>query len=275
MNWLKKLATDTFEIVLKTGICGAVVVAVGFSIWFWMSGWANYAAPKVPAPPAPEPLKITLHGPHLVIAGVPTVFTVEVSGNASQPKWDFLSEGDGSIAPYGDFKQADLITNNEGVYSLLVSVAGEAMQQASAKMKVMSIPQVTSSDVPPLPPAPMPNPPVPQPQPTMTISQATVAALAKVNSPNRAAEAHTLAGSISTTGGRITGRFLGWDASTVAAELKKAAMFQLQDKFQYWSAFIDETIANLAELQRSGVVFNAATTVQALNEIAGVLLADR
>lgn len=286
MNWLKESAKAAFVFVayIALAICVVGLLCGAISVVVYGYRRIQVAADlesRQPEPPAPvvqiEPVRISLHGPQprLVIAGVATIFTADVTGPANAPEWEVIPAGMGSISKFGDGRQAELVTTGEGECTVIAAAAGDGRQLAKSSMLVTSIPQMTAPPPAPAsepPPAPAPSPVPPAPQ--VTIAQATLADLSQVTSANRPAEAQAIGGTINMVAGRINGGYLSPNMDVVG-ELKKAVQFRLQEKYANWDGFMNSLAKNLVTLRSQGVVYDSATTVRALQEIASVLLQDR
>jgi len=285
LGWMKDKATAvTHGLVTSVWVggfvVGVVVVVVAAVLGFlWL---ANHGVLQqlLPAPPVvvqpPEAIKISMHGPSpsVVISGVTSIFTVDVTGPASTPEWQVFPPTAASVAPSPDGKRADVLAATDGKFTVNASIAGDGRQLAHARVDVEAMAQVVQQPLPPEPPVPRPPDPTPPepPRPVAeTVADRIARQLATVNSTNRGAEARKVANVITSVIGRINAGAIG-PHTDVAGMIREESVRNLGPAAPQWDLFLSAIALVLDNFQNQGLITTAGSTVPVLTEIAGVLL---
>lgn len=256
--------------VLVTGLAGAGAYYGATELGWWRRPVVVDPSPEPIAPP--EPIKIAIRGPSppMLISGVSTVFTLDLAGPVGTPRWIVVPATKASVRST-DGRSAEVIAQEQGHFSVIVGVSGDGRQFAMDQLEIEAVAQAIlppTSD--PAPPSDVP-PPAPQPTPPRTVADVIMAALAQVDSPERAREAKVVAGCINTVVGQIRGGFVAPNVD-VANLVEDAVQQSLREKAEPWEPMIATISIVIDTFRNQGQVTTASTTVPILTEISGVLL---
>lgn len=253
--------------VLVTGLAGAGAYYGATEL-----GWWRRPPTPVPAPVErpPEPIKIAIRGPSppMLIAGVSTVFALDVSGPIGTPRWIVVPATRASVRST-DGRSAEVIAQDAGHFSVIVGVSGDGRQFAMDQLEVEAMAQAVQPDVPPPAPAPVDPAPQPRPQPR-TVADEIAAVLAGIETTDRVREARSLMGAINTVAGQIQGGFVAPGAD-VANMVEDAGRKALGDAAPAWDPMFGAISIVIDTLRSQGTISTARTTVPVLAEISGVL----
>lgn len=284
--WVKSKATAVVHgLVTSVWVGGfaigavATIVAAGFGVYVLFNH--GIIQQLIPAPPAivqpPEPIKITLHGPSpsVIISGVTSIFTADVSGPAGSPEWQVFPPAAANVVASPDGKRIDLLASTDGKFSVVATISGDGRQLAFARAEVEAMAQVVQQPVPEPTPEPQPQPIDPEPAPVKppaeTVADRMARMLASVNSENRAAEARKVANVLTTTVGRINAGAIG-PHMDIANLVREESIKALGPSAPQWDLFLSAIALVLDNFKNQGLISTAATTTPILTEIAGVLL---
>jgi len=239
--------------------------AVGFvAVYSYNAGWIHSV---VPERPVAAPVSIALHGPKNVIAGEEVYFYAAVTGKHGPLVWTLAPNEDGALKPLpSDEHAARFLSMSDGVFSVQVATAGDAMRAASAHLEFDNIGAAPAED-PPF------DEPVAQAQdfaPPPTVGGLVLVAFDAVSSESKSAEAAIVVGCLRALANRLkTGQLA--PGADVSAELTDHVEQALGDHAVKWVGFLESMRSIFNQLRLQGDVTTAASAAPTLLEAADAL----
>jgi len=246
-------------------VTAAAVLFAG--VYAYNAGWIHQVIPDRPVAAA---VSIDLHGPKQTLVGQEYYFHVEATGVHGPVKWELIPASPTSLTPSLDGMKARFQSNETGVFSVVVSVGGPAMQSDSDHIEFenLNVVDATSEEEYAAEPPPTFTPPTLPPAPT--VSDYVLQAYADVPSATKAVEAATVVGCLRSLANRLkTGQLP--PSADVAKELTDHVELALGERASAWGLFLAEMRHVLGLLRSQGDVTTAAGAAPALLEAANAL----
>lgn len=257
-------------------IIGSLVCLAGLSlgvVHLWNSGWLDRI---MPTPRIAAPVSINLFGPKECLAGGEYFFHVECEGPVGDVQWELIPDVPGALTPSFDRRKARFETIASGVYIVTARVAGDGRQVASSYIEFDNMLVQEAVEEQPAQPQPIVDIEalkalvLPQQPAAPTVTELTQAALADVDSTNKAEESHRIAGIIKSIIQRVNTGLIAPDAD-VTLELESQLELALGEHARPWGIFIADVRGIIGSLRDQGHITTAASTVPTLTEIAAAL----
>lgn len=271
-------------------VLASLVVAAFLALTAGVLTWAyNQGHFAPPADRVVRPVSIQVYGPTTSLRGESAYFTAITEGETGKPSWQLVPATAGALTILPDGHTAHFRSLDEGVFSIIVSVAGDKMQVASAHTEFDNVdPETIAAEYGPPPehePQPQPQqqlsllelaqsianqPPEPEPEPP-SVTDLTLGAFDQIESEDKVAEARMVAGCIRSVIGRIETGLMAPDADPMA-EVERQVNAALGERSAHWTLFLVSLRSIFDSLRDQGHVTTAASSVSTLAEISGTLL---
>lgn len=264
-------------------LLGIMVTAVTVPFAGYHAIVGGHVSAVLPQAKVVAPVTLKVIGSQTVIAGVPTYFHLEITGEHGTPEWKMLPDVSGGLTVEAGGLRAKFQTEEPNAYTIIVSVAGPERYVVSDIIHVAALDGRSLTEEPEaeaaaeVDPTPPPVPQVqamvaqaPAPPAEPTLNDVAYELAKEIESDQRAAQAKKISGVILAVVGRLESGLVAPDVDPLSI-CDQETTLALGNDAEPWRLYFDQIRTVFVALRQTGRITTAASYAEPLREVAKAL----
>lgn len=261
---------------------GIMLVAISVPLAGYHAVVGGHVAAVFPQAKVVSPVTLKIIGSQTVIAGVPSYFHLEITGEHGTPEWKLLPDVVGGLTVEANGLRAKFQTEDANAYTLVVSVAGPERYVVSDIIHVAALDGKVLTEEPAAeataevdrtpPPVPQAQVIVQQPTPPTepTLNDVAYELAKEIDSEQRGPQAKKISGVILAVTGRLDSGLVAPDVDPFAI-CEQETVLALGKDAEPWRLYFDQLRTVFVALRQTGRITTAASYADPLREVAKAL----